>query len=180
MSYYDSTVAHYDNCIQEKRNLIIECTNKIKELEADLEQLEQTKKLIKEGVIAIKTASNNTANRILKAPELTNPFSILKINWFDNFLDAVRGTSFDGAIGSMDYSLKKISERIDSINEEIDSLKKNIILAEASIATLKFQRTMYIEEATKPVVMPVATTPEMEAIGAVVKTKTKSSSAKKK
>ena len=180
MGYYDSTVADYDNRINEQRQLINTCTNKIKELEEDLSSLKHLKILIENGEIAIKDASMNTANRILKVPELTNPFSILKINWFDNFLDAVRGTSFDGAIGSMDYSLKKISERIDSINEEIESLKKNIILAEASIATLKFQRTMYIEEATKPVVMPVATTPEMEAIGAVVKTKTKSSSAKKK
>lgn len=145
MSYYDSTVAYYDNQISGMNQRIAECNQKIKQLEDDIEDLGRVKNKVGHVDSTMTTAVDSTSRKISNLPSLiTNPFSILKINFFVGFLDVVKGSEHSRAKKGIESAIAKIANKIRDLQKEIESLRSEIGRCNSNISSFARQRSNYI------------------------------------
>lgn len=151
MSYYDSTVASYNNQIYSNNKRIDECIQRIRQLEDDIEDLQRVKTRVHGVDTAVTMATNGTAKKISNLPSaITNPFSVLKMNYFSSFLDVIKGNEHTRAQKGIESANAKINAQIGKLQREIESLRSEINRCNSNIRSLRWQRNNYIAAATAP------------------------------
>lgn len=148
MSYYDSTVASYDNQICNNNQRIAECSQRIRQLEDDIEDLGRIKAKVGNVDNAITMAAEVTSSKISNFPLLiTNPFSILKTNFFSSFLDVVKGSEHVKAKKGIESVTIKISNKISELQREIENLRLEIGRCNSNVSSLICKKSNYIAAA---------------------------------
>ena len=90
MGYYDGTVGWYDGQISNNRQTITNCNNQIRAYEDDIEELRRLKIRVGDVDTAVVSAVKNSSDKVNKLPAfVTNPFSILKLNFFSKMVDVI-------------------------------------------------------------------------------------------
>lgn len=185
MGYYDSTVGWYDGQISNNRQTIVNCNNQIKACEDDVEELRRLK--IRVGAVdsAVVTATKNSADKVNKLPMLiSNPFSVLKMNFFSGFLDMIKGPEHMRARNAVGNAVEKIDTKIRELERKIDDLQDEIRRCNGNINSLTTQKRSYIAQATapkpEPEVIPQQENEKEESKTVTSKSSSKSSSKKKK
>lgn len=155
MGYYDGTVGWYDTQISNNRQTITNCNNQIMALEDDIDDLRRLKTRVGDVDTAVVSAAKNSSDKVNKLPALiVNPFSILKMNFFSNFLGVIRGPEHDRARSSVGNAIDKIDAKIKELQGKIDDLQDEIRRCNGNINTLTTQRGNYIAQATAPKPQP--------------------------
>lgn len=177
MGYYDGTVGWYDGQISNNRETITNCNNQIMAFEDDIDELRRLKIRVGDVDTAVVTAAKKSSDKVNKLPALiSNPFSILKMNFFSNFLGVIKGPEHDRARKSVGSAIEKIDAKIKELQNKIEDLQGQIRQCNGNINSLTTQRNNYIAQATAPKPEP-APAPQPETKKEEPKTtKSKSSS----
>lgn len=178
MGYYDGTVGWYDGQISNNRQTITNCNNQIKAYEDDIEELRRLKIRVGDVDTAVVSAANNSSDKVNKLPALiTNPFSILKMNFFSSFLGVIKGPEHTRARNAVGNAVEKINSKISELEGKIGDLQGEISRCNGNINTLTTQRSNYIAQATAPKPEPTPA-PQQEAKKEETKTTSSKSSSK--
>ena len=185
MGYYDGTVGWYDGQISNNRQTIINCNNQIMAFEDDIDELRRLKIRVGDVDSAVVAAAKNSSDKVNKLPALiSNPFSILKMNFFSNFLGVIKGTEHNRARNSVGNAIEKIDTKIKELQGKIEDLQGQIRQCNGNINSLTTQRSNYIAQATapkpEPEPAPQQETKKEETKASPSKSSSKSSSKKKK
>lgn len=185
MGYYDGTVGWYDGQISNNRQTITNCNNQIRAYEDDIEELRRLKIRVDDVDTAVVSAAKNSSDKVNKLPALiTNPFSILKMNFFSSFLGVIKGPEHTRARNAVGNAVEKINSKIKELEGKIGDLQDEIRRCNGNINSLTTQRSNYIAQATAPKTEPAPQqeTEKEETKGTTSKSSSKSSksSSKKK
>lgn len=120
------TILYYQREINKLKSQINLNNQQIKNNENDISELNSLKIKMKSVNSALDDASSKTVNSINSLPSLIlNPFAILKLNFFEEFINVVKGTEFNNAKMSVDNSIAKIDKQISDFNQQVENFKSS-------------------------------------------------------
>lgn len=151
MGYYDGTVGWYDGQISNNRQIITNCNNQIMAFEDDIDELRRLKIRVGNVDSAVATAAKSSLDKVNKLPTfVSNPFSVLKMNFFSGFLGVIKGPEHDRARNSIESAIEKIDAKIRELQGKIEDLQGQIRQCNGNINSLTTRRSNYIAQATAP------------------------------
>ena len=120
---------------------------KIRQLEDDIYDLKYFRKRIAKIENAVEEANHRTVKKVSNFPSLVRtPLSLLRVDFFSNIFDVLKGTEFLKARRGIESSYMKIDNKIREMQNEIQRLINEIGKCNSNIQALKYQKTKYINQ----------------------------------